>query len=83
MDPTKKDTPGPRAKEKPKKDGRRSKIALESNPIPTRDTQRAQTNLVNTRTRNPTETEPELCLNVFCRGTGQQWPTAGVAFWVQ
>ena len=27
--------------------------------------------------RDPTETEPELCLSVFCKGTGQQWPTAG------
>ena len=25
----------------------------------------------------PTETEPELCLSVSCRGTGQQWPSAG------
>ena len=25
----------------------------------------------------PTETEPELCLNVSCGGTGQQWPAAG------
>ena len=23
------------------------------------------------------ETEPELCLSVSCRGTGQQWPAAG------
>ena len=27
--------------------------------------------------RDPTETEPELCLSVFCRGTGHQWPAAG------
>ena len=27
--------------------------------------------------RNPTETEPELCLNISCGGTGQQWPAAG------
>ena len=27
--------------------------------------------------RDPTETEPELCLSVFCEGTGQQWPGAG------
>ena len=25
--------------------------------------------------RDPTETEPELCLSVSCGGTGQQWPT--------
>ena len=23
---------------------------------------------------DPTETEPDLCLSVSCRGTGQQWP---------
>ena len=27
--------------------------------------------------RDHTETEPELCLSVSCRGTGQQWPAAG------
>ena len=25
----------------------------------------------------PTETEPELCLDVSCGGTGQQWPAPG------
>ena len=53
------------------------KSHLESKTIPTRDTQRAQTNLVSTRPRDPTETEPELCLSVSCRGTGQQWPVTG------
>ena len=50
---------------------------LESNPIPTRDTQRAQTTLVSTRTRDPTETEKELSLSVSCGGLGQQQPAAG------
>ena len=27
--------------------------------------------------RDLTETEPKLCLNVSCRGMGQQWPAAG------
>ena len=27
--------------------------------------------------RHPTETEPELCLSVSCRGMGQQWPATG------
>ena len=27
--------------------------------------------------REPTETEPELCLSVSCGGTGQQWAAAG------
>ena len=26
--------------------------------------------------RDPTETEPELCLSVSCGGTGQQWSAA-------
>ena len=27
--------------------------------------------------RDPTETEPELCLSVSCRGMGQHWIAAG------
>ena len=27
--------------------------------------------------RDPTETEPELCLRVSCGGTGQKWTAAG------
>ena len=27
--------------------------------------------------KDPTETEPELCLSVSCGGTGQQWPATG------
>ena len=50
---------------------------LESNPIPARDAQRAQTNFVCTRTQGPTKTETELCLSVCCRGTGQQWTATG------
>ena len=47
------------------------------NPIPARDTQRAQTSLVRSWTQRPTETETELCLGVSCGGTGQQWTAAG------
>ena len=50
---------------------------LESNPIPARDSQRAQTNVVWTRTQGPTETETELCLSISCGGMGQQWSAAG------
>ena len=53
LDPTKNDTPHPRAKEEPQKDGRRGKIMLKSNSIPARDVQRAQTNLVHIRTQRP------------------------------
>ena len=49
---------------------------LESNTIPASDAQRAQNNLVQTRTQKPTETETELCLTVSCGGTGQQWTAA-------
>ena len=28
--------------------------------------------------RDPTGTEPELCLSISCRCTGQQWSAAGV-----
>ena len=28
---------------------------------------------------DPTETETELCLSVFCRGVGQQWTAVGAA----
>ena len=41
--PPEKDTPHPRAKEKPQQDGRRGEIALESHPIPSRDSGRDQT----------------------------------------
>ena len=54
-----------------------SKLCLESNPKSARDARRAQTNLVHTRTRDPMETEPELCLSVSCGGMGQQWTAAG------
>ena len=27
--------------------------------------------------RDPTETETQLCLNVYCGGIGQQWTAAG------
>ena len=27
--------------------------------------------------RDPTETEPEFCLSVSCRGMGQQWTATG------
>ena len=46
-------------------------------PIPSRDAWRAQTNFCTPGPCEPTETEPELCLSVSCRGTGQQWPAAG------
>jgi len=52
------------------------KSRLESNPIPTREAQRAQT-LCTPGPRAPTETETELSLGVSCGGTGQQGAAAG------
>ena len=54
-----------------------AKLHLESNSIPVRDAQRAQTTLCTPGPRDPTETETELCLSVSCGGMGQQWPAAG------
>ena len=48
-----KDTPCPRAKEKPQQDGRKGKIAFKIKSHTTRDTWRAQTYLVCTRTQRP------------------------------
>ena len=48
-----------------------AKSCLESNPIPTRDAQKAQTYLVSTRTQRPHRDPPELCLSVSWGGTGQ------------
>ena len=56
------------------------KSHLELNPIPIIVAQRAQTNLVHTRPRDPTETETELCLRVSC---GDTWTAAGAGLWVQ
>ena len=75
--------PMSREKEKPRKMVGGAKSHLESNPLSARDAQRAQTYLVCTRTQDPTETETELCLSVSCKGTGQQWPSAGTGLWVQ
>ena len=54
------------------------KLHLESNPIPTRDAQRAQTNpCMHQDPETPQETKPAFeCLSVSCGGTGQQWPAA-------
>ena len=49
LNPPKQDTPRPKAKKKPQKTVGGAKLSLESNPIPARDAQRAQTNLVCTR----------------------------------
>ena len=51
-------------------------LHLESNPFPTRDTQRDKTNLVCTRTQGPHRLR-QNCLIISCGGTGWQWSAAG------
>ena len=53
------------------------KLCLESKPIATRHSQGLKQTLCAPRPRDPTETEPELCLSVSCGGTGYQWTAAG------
>ena len=48
------------------------KFCLESNPIPTGDTQRAQTKPCVHQETPQRLSHTCLCLSVFCRGTGQQ-----------
>ena len=56
--------PMSREKEKPRKMVGGVKLHLESNPIPAREAQRVQTNLVCTRTQRPHRDGAELCLSV-------------------
>ena len=70
----KKDTPHPRAKEKPQQDGRRGKITFRIKP----HTRQRRLECSNTPcVHQDPETEPKLCLSVSCRGMGQQWTAAG------
>ena len=49
---------------------------LHSSALVCLSAERAQT-LCAPGPRDPTETEPELCLSVSCGGTGQQCPASG------
>ena len=54
------------------------KLCLESNPIPARDAQRAQTQSVHTRRTHREWARPAFeCWSVSCGGPAQQWPAAG------
>ena len=54
------------------------KLRLESNPLLAEMLRGLKKALCTLGPRDPTETEPELCLSVSCEGTGEQWPaTAG------
>ena len=60
-----------------------AKSFLESNLIPPRDTQRAQQTLCTPGPRDPTETEPELCMNVSCRSRISSGLPEGQGLWIQ
>ena len=60
-----------------------AKSHLESNTIPTRDSQRAETNLEHTRTQRPTETEAELGFSVSCGVWVSSGLLRGQGLWVQ
>ena len=82
LDPVKKDTPHLRAKEKPSKTVGGAKLHLESNLIPTREAQRAQTKPCAHQDPGPTRDWARPAfegLSVSCRGMGEQWPVAGTA----
>ena len=53
------------------------KSPLNQNPYPPEMLRGLKQNLCAPNPRDPTETETELCLSVFCRGMGQQWTAAG------
>ena len=73
------DTPRPRAKEKPQQDGRRGKTAFRIKPhIHQRRSEGSNKPCAHQDPETPTETETELYLRVSCEGTGQQWTAAGV-----
>ena len=78
MDPTKKDTPHLREKEKLQQEGRRGELAFKIKPYTCqRSLEGSNKTLWAPGPRGLTETEPELCISVSCGGTGQQWTASG------
>ena len=78
MDPTKKDTPYPRAKEKLQQGSRKGKVTFRiKRHTHQRCSEGSNKTLYTPGPRDPTETEPDLPLSISCGGTGQQWPAAG------
>ena len=78
LDPIqKKDTPHPKAKEKLQLDGRRGKIAFRIKPHTHQRCSEGPNKPCVSGPRDPTETDPELCLSVSCGGTSQQGTAAG------
>ena len=54
-----------------------AKLCLESNPIPTREAQRAQTKPCEHQVPETPQRPSQTCVWVFCGITGQQWPATG------
>ena len=78
--PPKKDTSHPRAKEKTRQGGRRGKITYRIKPIWPKVLGGLTQNLGCTRAQGPHKRLSQTCLeclNVSCRGAGQQWPAVG------
>ena len=76
----KKDTPHPRAKEKPHQDGRRGEITFRIKPHTLQRCWRTQTKpCVHQDPETPQRLSQNClqCLSVCCRGTGQHWPVSG------
>ena len=55
-----------------------AKSHLESNSLPSRDTQRVQTNLVCSRTQRPHRDWARTVFECLLQRYGQQWPATGV-----
>ena len=81
--PPQKDTPHPRAKERPQKDGRRGKTMFRIKPLTLQRHSESSNQPCTHQDPETPETEPNLCLSVSGEGTGQQWPAAGAGLWVQ
>ena len=75
--PPRKDTPCPRAKEKPQKDCRWGKNHIRIKPHTHQRCSEGSNRPCALRPRDPTETEPKPCLSVSCGGTTKQWTAAG------
>ena len=76
--PAKKDSPRPGANEKPKQGSRTGEITFRIKPYThQRCLEGSNKTLCIPGPRDPTETEPDLCLSVSCGGVGQKWTATG------
>ena len=78
LDPTKKDTPCPRAKEKPQQDGRRGKILSRIKPHTCQRYSEGSNKTLCDQEIPQRLTRPAFeCLSISCGGTGQKLPATG------